>query len=218
MKQFEILKNAPILDGIPEEEFDFLITSLNCQLKNYPKDYIVLKEGTHLKRTGFLIQGALRQYCNHYWDNPIELSTLQPGTLFALSFQVDKEISLVSYQTLCHTVILWFDLEPLFEFKDEKGYHRRLISNLLQAMNEQNQQLLAHRTHLSQPTTREKILSYLSLESLRQQADEFDIPFDRQGLADYLCVERSAMSKELSKLKSDGYLITSKNHFKLLKP
>ena len=71
-------------------------------------------------------------------------------------------------------------------------------------------------THISKRTTREKLLSYLSAESLRQGALSFDIPFDRQQLADFLCVERAAMSVELSKLQKEGLLITNRNHFELL--
>mgnify|MGYP002764053769 CR=1 FL=1 len=68
----------------------------------------------------------------------------------------------------------------------------------------------------SKSTTREKLLSYLSAESIRQSSLSFDIPFDRQQLADFLCVERAAMSVELSKLQKEGLLVTKRNHFELL--
>ena len=71
-------------------------------------------------------------------------------------------------------------------------------------------------THVSKRTTREKLLSYLSAESIRQSSLSFDIPFDRQQLADFLCVERAAMSVELSKLQKEGLLVTKRNHFELL--
>ena len=71
-------------------------------------------------------------------------------------------------------------------------------------------------THVSKRTTREKLLSYLSAESIRQSSLSFDIPFDRQQLADFLCVERAAMSVELSKLQREGLLVTKRNHFELL--
>ena len=70
-------------------------------------------------------------------------------------------------------------------------------------------------THMSKRTTREKLLSYLSSESIRQGKLSFDIPYDRQQLADYLCVERAAMSAELSKLQKEGLLNTKRNHFEL---
>ena len=71
--------------------------------------------------------------------------------------------------------------------------------------------------HLSRRSTREKLLSYLSEQAARAGGTEFSIPFDRQGLADYLCVERSAMSAVLSRLREEGVLETHRNHFRLLR-
>lgn len=95
-------------------------------------------------------------------------------------------------------------------------HHQKLIRNLVSVL--ANKILLFNDkvTHISKRTTREKLLSYLSAESLRQGSLSFDIPFDRQQLADFLCVERAAMSVELSKLQKEGLLITKRNHFELL--
>jgi CRP-like cAMP-binding protein len=68
---------------------------------------------------------------------------------------------------------------------------------------------------MAKRSTREKLLSYLSAESIRQGKRAFAIPYDRQQLADYLCVERAAMSVELSKLQKEGFLKTNRNWFEL---
>lgn len=95
-------------------------------------------------------------------------------------------------------------------------HHQKLIRNLVSVL--ANKILLFNDkiTHVSKRTTREKLLSYLSAESIRQSSLSFDIPFDRQQLADFLCVERAAMSAELSKLQKEGLLVTKRNHFELL--
>ena len=95
-------------------------------------------------------------------------------------------------------------------------HHQKLIRNLVSVL--ANKILLFNDkiTHVSKRTTREKLLSYLSAESIRQASLSFDIPFDRQQLADFLCVERAAMSVELSKLQKEGLLVTKRNHFELL--
>ena len=95
-------------------------------------------------------------------------------------------------------------------------HHQKLIRNLVSVL--ANKILLFNEkiTHISKRTTREKLLSYLSAESIRQSSLSFDIPFDRQQLADFLCVERAAMSVELSKLQKEGLLVTKRNHFELL--
>ena len=96
--------------------------------------------------------------------------------------------------------------------------HALLIRNLVSVLARKNLQLNDKITHMSKRRTREKLLSYLSSESLRQGSLEFDIPFDRQQLADYLCIERSAMSAELSRLQKEGLLQTERCHFRLIAP
>ena len=95
-------------------------------------------------------------------------------------------------------------------------HHNRLIRNLVFVLAQKVMQFNEKITHMSKRSTREKLLSYLSSEALRQGKRSFDIPYDRQQLADYLCVERAAMSTELSKLQKDGLLVTNRNHFELI--
>ena len=94
-------------------------------------------------------------------------------------------------------------------------FHSRLVRNLLSVLAEKNLRFNDKLTHMTQRTTRQKLLSYLSAESLRQGASEFDIPFDRQQLADYLSVDRSAMSNELCRMRDEGLLGFRRNHFVL---
>ena len=95
-------------------------------------------------------------------------------------------------------------------------HHQKLVRNLVSVL--ANKILIFNDkiTHISKRTTREKLLSYLSSESIKHSSLSFDIPFDRQQLADFLCVERAAMSVELSKLQKEGLLKTNRNHFELL--
>lgn len=95
-------------------------------------------------------------------------------------------------------------------------HHNRLIRNLISVLAKKVLLFNDKITHMSKRTTREKLLSYLSSESVRQGKLSFSIPYDRQQLADFLCVERAAMSVELSKLQKEGLLKTSRNHFELV--
>lgn len=96
-------------------------------------------------------------------------------------------------------------------------HHQKLIRNLVSVLANRILILNDKITHVSKRTTREKLLSYLSSESIRHASLSFDISFDRQQLADFLCVDRAAMSVELSKLQKEGLLKTNRNHFELLK-
>ena len=95
------------------------------------------------------------------------------------------------------------------------AFHARLMRNLLAVLAEKNLQFSEKLTYMTQRSTRQKLLSYLSAESLRRGAREFEIPFNRQQLADYLSVDRSALSGELSKLRGEGLLDYRKNKFTL---
>ena len=95
------------------------------------------------------------------------------------------------------------------------SHHSRLIQNLVSVLSGKLLLFNEKITHMSKRTTREKLLSYLSSESIRQGKRSFDIPYNRQQLADYLCVERAAMSAELSKLQKEGLLKTNRSHFEL---
>ena len=95
-------------------------------------------------------------------------------------------------------------------------HHQKLIRNLVSVLANRLLVFNDKITHVSKRSTREKLLSYLSSESVRQASLSFDIPFDRQQLADYLCVDRAAMSVELSKLQKEGILKTKRRHFELI--
>jgi len=92
-------------------------------------------------------------------------------------------------------------------------HHSRIIRNLLGELAEKNLRFGEKLTHMGQRTTRAKLMSYFSAEAQRLGSYEFDIPFSRQQLADYLAVERSGLSLELGKMRSEGLLDFHKSHF-----
>ena len=95
-------------------------------------------------------------------------------------------------------------------------HHQKLIRNLVSVLANKILILNDKITHVGKRTTRDKLLSYLSAESIRHSSLSFDIPFDRQQLADYLCIDRAAMSTEISKLQKEGFIKTNRNHFELI--
>ena len=97
-----------------------------------------------------------------------------------------------------------------------KNVHQVLINNLFQILSKENIELIQKIENVSQKTIRDKLLTYLSNEAQKRHSNSFDIHFNRQDLADYLNVDRSAMSFELSKLQKEGLIEYNKNHFELL--
>ena len=110
--------------------------------------------------------------------------------------------------------MLWLNVQNILDADGEtEGWKLVLLRNLLENMAEKNLRFNEKLTHMGKRNTREKLLSYLSAEAQKHGTSEFDIPFSRQQLADYLSVERSAMSTELGKLRDEGMLSFRKNHF-----
>ena len=95
-------------------------------------------------------------------------------------------------------------------------FHAMVVQNMFFAISEKNRRLVQKLGHMSKRSTREKLISYLSEEAKKQNTASFTIPFNRQQLADFLSVDRSAMSNELCKMRDDGLLEFDKNQFRLL--
>ena len=107
-------------------------------------------------------------------------------------------------------------LAVLFPCETVCAQHRQLTQNLIRVLAQKNMQLNEKAGYLSQRSTREKLLSYLSAQARRAGSASFRIPFDRQQLADFLSVNRSAMSAELSRMQEEGLLRVSRSAFTLL--
>lgn len=217
-KHLEMIRKAHIFRGIPKEEFKVMLETLDSQLKNYSAGQVVLKSGRRVRRAGLLLEGSVEICREDFWGSRRTIGSVQPGELFAVSFAAaERAVADVTCYALTGSVVLWLNLHGIFDLRDGAGYHASLISNIMSALALQNLDLNAKLTHITRKTTREKLLSYLSEEAWKQNTDEFDIPFSRQQLADYLSVERSAMSAELSRLQKQGYFISKRSHFRLLK-
>lgn len=114
--------------------------------------------------------------------------------------------------------ILFLEIQRVFTVCSPAcGYHSRLIRNLLTIMARKNLMLTRKIDHMSQRTIREKVMAYLSCEAERWGNEAFEIPFNRQQLADYLAVDRSALSAELSRMQKDGLIEYGKNRFRIIR-
>ena len=114
------------------------------------------------------------------------------------------------------SAVIFFDVRRILTVCSTAcRFHSMVIQNLFFAISEKNRKLVQKIGHMSKRSTRAKLLSYLSEEAKRQNSSHFTIPFTRQQLADFLCVDRSAMSNELCKMRDEGLLQFDKNQFTL---
>lgn len=213
------LLNTSLFQGIDENEIHQVLSCLAYTINKYEKNQYVLRIGDSPKSLGVLLKGSLMIIQDDYWGNRNIRSKIIPSQVFAESYAC-LQGSKMDLSVIAETdsEILWLDVQKILRTCPSLCSHNaRLIRNILSDLATHNLLVNEKLTHISKRTTRERILSYLSAESRRQNKNQFFIPFNRQQLADYLSVERSALSAELSRMQKDELLTTEKNYIVLKK-
>lgn len=219
MKDFyAAVKRSKLFGGIGEEELRSMLRCLSAEEREYRKAECVLRFGDKVDSIGLVLSGAVDVVREDCWGNRNIVAAVLPGQSFAESYAccVPGAALGVSVQAARDSEILFVNIRKvLTTCTSACAFHARLIRNLVSLLAAKNLSLNEKLTHLSQRSIREKLLSYLSSVSMERNSPVFDIPFDRQQLADYLSVDRSALSNELSKMKREGVLKFDRNHFSL---
>ncbi len=210
------LDEIPLFDGISEADALRELECMGAAIVEYPKNRCIIREGENNGRFGVVISGSVRVERTDAAGNRSIISNVSGGGLFGASAVLSgSEFSQGVYANVaCRVILLRRDI--IYAPCGGSKYHHKFILNTLRCIAESNRRLSEKIEILSKRTTREKLLAFLSLEAGRQGRREFDISFDRQALADYLCVERSALSAEMGRMRRDGLIYAKRSHFKLL--
>lgn len=216
--KFETLKAMDLFKGIEETELRPLLACLSAEMAHYERGQTIFYSGENPKRFGAVLSGEVQIVKDDYYGNRSILAKIGAGNLFGEAFACTEIKALpVSVIATADSDLLFIDCQRLATPCAEAcAFHGRLIQNMLNIVALKNIALTQKMEFTSKRTTREKLVAYLSAEAKKAGSSRFHIPFNRQELADYLFVERSAMSAELSKLRDDGVLKFSKNEFELL--
>ncbi len=217
-KHMKILRQCPLFTGIEEENLLGMLTCLGARVAQFDKKYTVLAEGTPAKYIGIVLTGAVHVARIDYFGTRSILTRIVPSELFGEAFacaespampvtviaEEPSEIMLIDCGHILHTC------------ENNCGFHQQLIFNLMKDL--ATKTLLFHQKLeiTSRRSTREKLMTYLTIYAKKENSNRFEIPFDRQELADYLEVDRSGLSAEISKLRREGILESDKNTFELL--
>ena len=218
MKEFfPVLRSSQLFSGVSEEELTAMLTCLGAEKRSFPKEVFLLRSGDTAESIGLVLSGSVLVIQEDIWGNRNILSRTAPGQTYAAAFAcAPNSVSNVSVVTETPTAVLFLNVKRLLTVCPSAcAHHSRIIRNLLSDLAGKNLLLNEKLTHIAQRTTRAKLMSYLSAEAQRRGAVEFDIPFSRQQLADFLAVERSGLSLELGKMKKEGLLDFHKEHFVL---
>ena len=217
-KYIEILKKCRLFDGISDGEMQRMLNCLGAKIESFDKKQTVLFEESAAKYIGIVLRGSVQIIQVDYYGNRSILSNAEVSEMFAEEFacaEIDSlPVSVVANEP-CD--IMFIDCgHILHTCANNCDFHQRMIFNLMRDLSAKN--LLLHKKIevVSKRSTREKLMAYLSICAKKEGRDSFEIPFDRQELADYLEVERSGLSAEISKMKKEGIIDCEKNKFRLL--
>ena len=217
---FQVLNQCLLFQGIPTQELSQLLACLDAKIVSYPKKTFLFSEGDDADFIGILLSGSVTISQLDYFGNRTILGKVVSGELFGESFACAGEPQLPVDVTADEdaTVLLVPIVRVLHPCETACSFHHKIIFRLMQIMAQKNLELHRKIQITARRSTREKLLAYLLSESKKQGSRSIRIPFNRQELADYLGVDRSGLSNEISKLRKEQILICKKNYFELLSP
>ena len=200
------------------QDIEDALDCLNVYKRSYHKGEQIYRAGSSTSFIGLIYKGSVIVERNDLWGNRSILTSFSEGDFFgeAYAFNPDAVIP-VDIIANEETTVFFLEVGRIASHScNAPRITHKLVVNLLQISLQKNMYLSNRSFLLSAHTMREKILGYLNTAALQNRSREFDIPFDRQQLADFLNIERSALSKELSKMQKEGIIEYRKNHFRLL--
>ena len=217
---FDVLSQCSLFTGISQQELGLMLNCLDGKITGITKGNPVFLEGDPAKFVGVVLSGKVQIVRDDYYGNRSVLTVISPGGLFAEAFAcAGVETLPVSVIALQDSTVLLLDCKRVLTgCSNACPFHSRLVHNLLKGIAQKSLMLTSKIRCMSQKTTQEKLMEFLLEQAKQQGSAEFVIPYDRQALADYLGVERSAMSAEISKLKKAGRIDCSGSRFRVLTP
>lgn len=218
MENLEFLKKLPIFFDLNDKEITSILIFFNCFEKSFQKNEFIFEIDKKIDKIGIIILGEINIIKEDFWGNRNILNKFKSGEIFGEVFALSKSSSNIMVEASQDCKILFLDLKN-FSINSEKTSEEiiKFLTNIFKISLKKNILFTEKLEHISKKSIREKIISYLSTEAQKNKTNSFLIKFDRQELADYLFVERSALSRELSSMKKEGLIDYKKNHFTLIK-
>ena len=215
---YDLLNKIPLFRGLTENEIRELLNPQNTRKRIFEKGETVLYEGEPVRETGIVLSGKVIIELSDAWGNNSVISGVEKGGAFAEAYAcVPGSLMLQHVTAYEKSEILFIDIRALLETDGVKNKAQlKLLKNLLTVCASKNLKLSSRMLNITPKTIRARIMSYFSECVKTSGSYKFEIPYDRRQLADYLGVDRSALSAELSKMQKDGLIEYNKNRFKIL--
>ena len=215
MKEYlYVLRSVGLFKSIEASELESLLGCIGAEIKNIRRDGIVLLAGDEPRHVGIVLTGQLHIIREDYNGNRSLIAVLAPGDIFAEALCcAGVPYSPVTVMAEKDSVVMLLGFARiLYTCSNSCSFHKKLIENTLRLIANKNLMLQSHMEIISLKSVRARVMRYLE-SFMSKQGREITIPLNREELADYLCVERSALSHELARMKNDGLIEYRKNRF-----
>lgn len=211
------LSEIPLFQGLDKKEFERVSMSMNITEKKFEAGEVVLAAGSRPRSACLVLEGRVAEEYTDLWGNRLEAESFREGELFAEGYSLMKSGVLpTSFKASEQSRILFIGIGNLTEQSRLSSGQQKVLFNLLNIANTRNRERSMQLIITSPKSARSRIMSYLSRAAAEKGKTSFDIPLDRQQMADYLRLDRTALSKELGKMKREGLIDFRKNRFRIL--
>lgn len=210
--------NSPLFRGIQPQERKAMLGCIGYHIAAFRKGDIVAFEEENIRHIGIILSGSVDMVKEDLWGNKTMLVRMGKDELFGETFACGSDnLSVVTFLVSEDAKILFMPFDRVMHSCTMAcRFHHRLIENMVSVIAAKNRDLMRKVEVVSKRTIREKLLTYLSIQAQAQETRYFEIPLGRVELAEYLCVDRSALTRELTKMKEDGLIDYDKNCFRIL--
>lgn len=217
IEYLEVLEKSGLFGRIEGKDILCMFDCLGVKNRSFLKEEYVFRYGEKIHSIALLLSGKVCIESTDFWGERHILGVITPGEIFAEAYAFDQEMILNDVIAEEMSLVLFLNAEKVLRTCSSScPFHTSLIDNLFCMIARKNRNLVQKINQVTKRSTREKVLSYLSDQAKKCGDNQFSIPFDRQALADYLAVDRSALSSVLSRLREEKIIEFHKNEFKLL--
>lgn len=210
--------NSPLFKGIRREDLQGMLSCTGYHVGRYKKGDVIMLEQEHIRHIGIVLSGAVDMVKEDIWGNRTLLMRIHRSNLFGESFACAEDTqAVVSFLASEETTAMFIPFHRIMHTcTNACDFHHKLVENMVRIIAGENRELMRKVEIVSQKSLREKILTYLSIQAQNQNSRYFEIPLGRVELAEYLCADRSALTRELASMRADGLIDYDKNIFRIL--
>lgn len=210
--------HSPLFAGIQPDELKAMLSCIGYRIHLFHKGEMIAFESEYIRHIGLVLSGCVDMIKEDLWGNRTMLLQSHADEVFGETFACGEDhLSVVTFVASEETTVMFLQFDRVMHSCTMACvFHHRLIENMVRIIAGKNRDLMQKVEVISKRTIREKLLAYLSIQEQLQRSRYFELSLSRVALAEYLCVDRSALTRELAKMKQEGLIDYDKNCFRIL--